>query len=183
MESLHLSSSNEIHECSFYSKLLKERKKGKKKMIFILWGVFLLTNKQTFLGPLGFFIWSLLLILALLSILLNATSVYGKHGDFCFFRRVCFLRYGVMYLMRTEQTNWQKGDCFLFFSSVCFDSLLSSYQLIWFFLLFSSFLNSQQVSCFFFFEGRLRECQFSVFELLIFFFVSLFLVSWKIIDY
>ena len=111
----------------FLFQAFERKKEGKKKDDFHSMGVFLLTNKQTFLGPLGFFIWSLLLILALLSILLNATSVYGKHGDFCFFRRVCFLRYGVMYLMRTEQTNWQKGDCFLFFSSVCFDSLLSSY--------------------------------------------------------
>jgi len=60
----------------FLFQAFERKKEGKKKDDFHSMGVFFFNQKQTFLCPLGFFIWSLLLILGFLSFLLNASSVF-----------------------------------------------------------------------------------------------------------
>ena len=141
-------------------------------MIFILWGYFFLTNKQTFLGPLGFSIWTLLLILTFLSILLNATSVYGKNGDFCFLEEFVFWVMGWCILWEQSRRIGKKEVVSFFFSSVCFELIFVDLVLSFVQVISLPTANRSHV-CFW---GKVARLSISVFELLILFFFLFFFV-------
>ena len=157
-----------VHSILSYSE-----RREKKRWFFIYTHFFCWPITGFFCPRLVFFIWKTLLILCFLSILLNATSVDGKNGELIFLQEFVFwvMGWGIL---------WEQSRPICKKEVVSFFSLRFVLSLYWFFLLFR-FCSQQPTGLRFVFEGRLRECQFSVCELL--FFCAMFLVSRKLIDY